>query len=440
MCGGASAPAHPPIMTRYLTLTLAMLALIAGLYITDGALTDDPPVALRTIEADPVELDRLIGVYHGHVASDQPGSFFSATLGHLLLQRASAANDLDDYQQAAVHLEAAYDASGDDAAGLALARAQIALHRFDDAIVTLSATSGDIDPVEHDLASFDAHLGVGDLDRAGTSLTPLERRFPGEPVVQARRAELTYLSGDGNGAAQLASEAADIAASAGLSRREQSFYDLSAAKFLLAIGESRSALERSTAATVRTPDHPGAWLLRARAEAAGGDVAAAITSAEQSVTVAATPASLSFLADLYVAVGDVGLAEVQLSTIEAIAALDQQVLRRDVALARADHGRNLTDALSAAQAELASRPDAYSHHVLATALHATGDLAGAERHATAALGLPDPEVWFRAGVIAFDAGDRDAAERRLRHALELAPNFHPLKAPVARTLLEELQS
>lgn len=427
-------------MTRYLTLTTAVLALIAGLYITDGALSDDPTVALRSIEADPAELDRLIGVYGDHVDSDQPGTFFSATLGRLLLQRASAANDLDDYQQAAMHLETAFDASSEDAAGLALARAQIALHRFDDAIGTLSAIPADVDPVEHGLVSFDAHIGAGNLTRADASLTPLEGRFPGEPVVQVRRAELTYLSGDGDGAAQLASEAAEIAGSAGLSSREQSFYDLTAAKFLLAIGESRSALERSTAATDRTPDHPEAWLLRARAEAARSDLAGAITSAEQSVTLAATPASLSFLADLYVAVGDVELAEVQLATIEAIAALDQEVFRRDVALVRAAHGRSVTEALAAAQAELAARPDAYSHHVLATALHAASDLAAAEHHATAALALPDPEVWFRAGIIAFDAGDRDAAARRLRHALELAPNFHPLKAHVARSLLEELQS
>lgn len=427
-------------MTRTLTLVAAVLTLVGGLYLTNSILSDGPSVTLRSADADPAELERLITVYEAHVDSGRPGPFFPATLGRLLLQRASLTNDLLDYERAATHLETAFEVSSEPATGLDLARAEIALHQFGAAVDTVTSADAPGETPGYALVSFDAHIGIGDLPAAERSLAGLMPAFADEPTVLVRRAELEFARGDAQGAAALATEAARIAGAADLSDRELSFYDLAAARYLLMIGESGKALELASDATDRTPRHPGAWLLRARAAAARSQNSAAIEAAERSVSLAATPASLSFLADLYTAAGDRAAAQLQLDTIEAIAELQQDVFRRDVALARAEHGRSLQAALEAASVELRERPDAYSHHVMATALHATGDLDAAGRHAELALSLPDPDVWFRAGIIAADAGDSTTATSRLRRALEMAPDFHPLRADFARALLEELES
>jgi hypothetical protein len=55
-----------------------------------------------------------------------------------------------------------------------------------------------------------------------------------------------------------------------------------------------------------------------------------------------------------------------------------------------------------------------------------------------ATGWRDPEMLFRAGVVAKRAGAEGRARRLLETALEASPRFHGVDAPAARSILARL--
>ena len=85
-------------------------------------------------------------------------------------------------------------------------------------------------------------------------------------------------------------------------------------------------------------------------------------------------------------------------------------------------------------------PSVTSADAFAWALSAAGRERASLRLSRRALatGWRDPEMLFRAGVVAKRAGADRRAERLLRSALEASPRFHGVDAPVARSILARL--
>lgn len=420
-------------MRRILTLALTLAVTVGGLYAANAALDPEPPVRFRTATADPTELDRLIGVFAARVDAEPSSWLNRARLGSLYLERASIGYDLDDYDRALVHLETAAAVDHTPALAIDLARTRLALHDFSGALSELDTIT--TDSIARRSASFDALLGLGRITDAANELAPLERLYPHEPAISIRRAELALHSGMPDRAIDASEEALDRAESARLPAADLVFYRSAAARFHLLFGDPERARGLAEDALDLAPNDPAALLLSARATAATGDLGTAIIQARHAVSVSPDPAALGFLADVLAASGDVAGAEAQLDTVEAIAALDQTVLRRQTAQVLADHGRALGIALQMAEAELAERDDPYAHHLMATVLHAMGRSAAAEPHATRAITVADPIVWYRAGLIAYENDDADLARSRLLTALELQPKFHPIWADHATELM-----
>ena len=78
----------------------------------------------------------------------------------------------------------------------------------------------------------------------------------------------------------------------------------------------------------------------------------------------------------------------------------------------------------------------------ASALSAAGRERASLRLSRRALatGWSDPEILFRAGIVAKRAGAVQRAERLLRSALEASPRFHGVDAPVARSIVARLSN
>jgi tetratricopeptide (TPR) repeat protein len=112
---------------------------------------------------------------------------------------------------------------------------------------------------------------------------------------------------------------------------------------------------------------------------------------------------------------------------------------RHLALFYTDVERRPEDAVSWARKDLELRQDAAAWSVLAWALLAKGDIAGArEANAKAtAFGTEDAPMWFRAGTIEKAAGRRDAARAAFARALAINPKFD--RNQEARKLLSSLE-
>jgi tetratricopeptide (TPR) repeat protein len=85
-------------------------------------------------------------------------------------------------------------------------------------------------------------------------------------------------------------------------------------------------------------------------------------------------------------------------------------------------------------------PSVTSADAYASALSAAGRERASLRLSRRALatGWRDPEMLFRAGIVAKRAGAVQRAERLLRSALEASPRFHGVDAPVARSIVARL--
>lgn len=424
-------------MRRFLALTLTIAVTVGGLYAANAALSTEPPVRFRTATVNPTELDRLIGVFTTRVDAEPDSYLSNATLGELYLERARSTTDLDDYDRAVRYLQVAAESAPAEVA-VNLARAHLATHDFSTALDTVD------DSTEPSVAvltvTFDALIGLGQFDEAGEVLAELQRMHPTEPVILIRRAELSLLTGDGDGAVDTAERALKTADRARLSPTDLVFYQTAAARYHLLAGDPGRANDLSRSALELDPTNASAMIIHSRAQAADGDLGAARDWAERSVQASPEPESLSFLAHLLFALGEDAEANRQLDTIEAIASLDQPALRRSTALALAEHGRDLPTAFEMARIELAERDDPYAHHLMATVLHAMGRPTEAESHARVAIAVADPSVWYRAGLIAADNGDAATATDRLAAALEFTDDFHPRWASHASQLLEEFAS
>ncbi len=423
-------------MRRLIFLTIATALTLSGLYVANASFTPDPVVRFRIANPDPVEVDRLIGVFAGRVERDPDSTLYRSILGRLYLDRAGLTSDLADYDQAIDLLSSAGELTPELA--VPLARALLAVHSFDEALATIEAAPAD--SIATLTVTADALLGLGSFADAELVMSRLERMHPSEPAILIRRAELALLTGDGARAVEAGDEALRNVEAARLPVADRVFYLSAAARHHLLAGSARQALELADEAVRLDASNGIAHLLLSRAQAATGDLGRALASAERAASLIPDPTTLGFLADINLALGDNETSSRHLDTIEAIAQLDQPALRRSTALALAEHGRALQLALAMAETELTERDDPYAHHLMATVLHALGRNAEAETHAALAISIADPSVWFRAGLIALENGQVGLGVKRLDTALDLSPNFHPVHAETARQVVEELGS
>jgi tetratricopeptide (TPR) repeat protein len=111
-----------------------------------------------------------------------------------------------------------------------------------------------------------------------------------------------------------------------------------------------------------------------------------------------------------------------------------------LALFWADHDVRLDEALTVAERERRGRNDIYTCDALAWSFYKNGKLADAKTAIDEALrlGTLDPRLQYHAGMIANALGDRAAATKYLRTALEINPDFDVLQSDIARQTLKQI--
>ncbi|MFJ4752292.1 tetratricopeptide repeat protein [Streptomyces albogriseolus] len=402
------------------------------------------PGVSRAVSADVLvrgDLDTAIRSLQTHVRQ-QPRDFGAwAALGFAQVERVRTDGDPSRYTRAERALARSLALRpGNDQALAGQAALAAARHDFAAALDHADRALERNPYSERALCSrIDALVELGRYAEAAKAATVADRRRPGVPVF-TRYAYVRELRGDVRTARRVLHRALDSAAGPA----DVAYVATALGNLERGQGRYDTALHHYARALAADDAYLPALEGRARAQAADGDRAGAITTLEQVVARSPLPGPLVALGELYEDRGDRAKAREQYALVDAWTALARAGgvdVDLDTALAAADHG-DTAEALRAARAAWDRRRTVHTADALAWALHRAGRSAEAlpyARRATAT-GYRDAAFLHHRGMIEKAAGQDRAARASLTAALRLNPGFSPLGARAARAALEGLEA
>jgi tetratricopeptide (TPR) repeat protein len=403
-------------------------------------------------------LDASISALQSHLKA-QPKDFTGwATLGVAYIEQARTKGDPSRYPQAQRALERSLKLSPDNDPALA-GRAALAAarHDFPDALRYAEEALDQNAYNERALSTrIDALVELGRYEEASKAADQADARRPGIPVF-TRYAYVRELRGDVPTARRVLERALASATAPG----DIAYVATALGQLAWREGEYETALKHYERALRADGAYLPALEGRARAQAANGDRAAAISGMEDIVARYPLPGPLVALGELYEAragesdeageeageqdkagMDDKAKARDQYALVNAWTALARANgvnADLDTALAAADHG-DREAALRAARAEWNRRHTVHTADALAWALHVNGRDSEAlpyARRATAT-GYRDATFLYHRGMIEDATGHKKEARDSLASALKLNQGFSPVGARTAEKTLTAL--
>ena len=255
-----------------------------------------------------------------------------------------------------------------------------------------------------------------------------------------RAAYYRFVAGDAKGAVDIMKRAID---SGSRSPENIAWCLVDLGHMNLKTGRGAEAAEAFQAALKLFPGYHPAFAGMGKLNAQAGKTVEAIDYYLKAQAAVPLPDYSAALEDLYEAAGKPEEARRQAARLAVIERMDQAAgftPNRNLALAYADHGRNLDRALAMIREEMKTRRDIYEHDALAWVLYQSRQYAEARQASDKALelGTPEPAFYYHAGLISAALGDSAGARKHLEHALSLNPNFDPRQAALARAALKEV--
>jgi len=442
-------------MKRYLpVLALATAAVIglsySGWSTTAGAQPSVPHPSTAALEQSSTvgrkELARLIDAFERQV-KEQPTATGFNFLAQMYLQRGRLTGDVATYAQAKTALEQAVLLAPNDLSSRAMLASVLATtHDFAGAARDAAAlVSQDPNDVGAAAVLGDAQLELGDYADAAQTYGKLYADATDSAAVIVRQARLAFLDGGVDRAKRLADEAKDKAMASAFGDAGLAFYTTFQAQLAHDSGHYDRAADLYAQALREAPGYYIALSGLARERAAQGRIDEAISTYEQAVAVVPQPDALAALGDLYRLRGDTVKAKTEYDTVGVIAtlaAINQQVYNRALAVYDADHDVNIDEAVRLTESELTVRKDVYGYDAYAWALYKAGRYGDASVAATKALSqhTPDAKLLYHAGMIDKALGNTAVARDELSRALKISPRFDPIQAPIAHAALAELDA
>jgi tetratricopeptide (TPR) repeat protein len=427
-------------------LALALLLLGVRLY---GSSTEPEPGPLQ--HADPYETTNGIIAFWEQRVRDNPGDFVAYNnLADGYLRRARETGDVSDYGRAEASVHASLEELSAEHNYTALAL-QASLHNVKHEFEAARRVAQRALAIRPDDSSAhavlgDARLALGQYDEAFATYRQLVERAPGLASF-SRMAHIYELRGELDDADAAWQNALNT--DGGRHPENTAWARVQYGHFLFTQGKLDEAARQYEAALEALPGYVHATAGQARVAASKKRYDVAI---DLYTTVVERYPVLEYvvaLGDGYRAAGREGDAQRQ---YDLVAVIDQLYKANgintdtEVALFLADHpsaeGR-LEDGLDQAQAAYAARPASIAAaDALAWALHRTGRDGEALVYSRKAvrLGTKDPLLLFHAGMINYQAGNRDDARDYLSRAVEANPRFSVLYAAEAASVLAELNA
>lgn len=322
------------------------------------------------------------------------------------------------------------------------AKLQLTFHKFGEALETAKRAQA-LRPQDHDVygALTDAHVELGNYEEAIKAAQRMVDLRP-DTAAYSRVSYLRALHGDTEGAI----EAMTVAAKAADPRDPESvaWCRVQLGDELMNAGKLKEAEQQFDTALSVFPDYYLALAAKGRARTAAGDTQSAIdfyTRAQQRVPL---PETAIALGDLYKQAGRMDEAQKQYALVEFIerTGAASGTYSRQLALFYADHDTKLDEALAIARNERHLRADIYTSDALAWCLFKKEQLDEAKTAMDEALRLKtrDPRLFYHAGMIADARGERQAAMKYLKLALEINPAFDVIQAETAKRTLDKVEA
>ncbi len=322
------------------------------------------------------------------------------------------------------------------------AKLLLTYHRFGEAL-ELARRAQALRPHDHDNygALTDALVELGDYPAAIEAAQKMVDLRP-DSASYARVSYLRSLHGDGAGAI----EAMRVAVKAANPNDPEgaAWCRVHLGDELMNAGKHREADQEYDSALYLFPEYPLALAAKARARVAAGDLQPAISFYERAQNRVPMPDTAVALGDLYARVGRADDAKRQYELVEFIerGSAASGTYSRQLAMFWADHNEKLDEALAIAQKERSTREDIYTCDALAWILFKNNRLEEAKKSMTEALrlGTRDARLYYHAGMIYNELGERQNATRYLNLALATNPTFDVLQAELAKKSLDALKS
>jgi tetratricopeptide (TPR) repeat protein len=285
----------------------------------------------------------------------------------------------------------------------------------------------------------DALIETGDYEGAAEAYQQMVSIRP-DLSSYNRAAWYHFLAGDMPGAIEIMKRAIQ---SGSASAENTAWCVVELGHLYMKSGQIAEAEQAYSAAIKVFPGYHPAYAGLGRAQAARGDVTAAIASFERAQASTPLPDYAAALYDLYLASGHTKKAADQMDLVDVIDNLGQaakEKANRNLAIIYADHDHRVDRALELATAELDVRRDIYTYDALSWALYKNKKFAEAAKAITEAMKLstPEPSFYYHAGMIASALGKKQEAAEYLKKALALSPHFDPRQAPAAEKALKEV--
>jgi tetratricopeptide (TPR) repeat protein len=420
-------------------LGVVLIALAAFNHLVSVTQTKTTPVSSPAQSWAPTDL--LLGQLQQRLRDYPADPETYVRLGGAYLQKVRETGDPSYYARGEKALLKALELDSDNAQAMTLLGAlALGRHEFQEA-VEWAERSLEISPA---YASAYGVLGDGQLElgQYEAAFASLQRMVDLKPNLDsyARVSYVRELTGDVEGAI----EAMHLAVANGPPGTEGTAWArVQLGDLYFNSGRTDEAAEQYQAALTEFNGYYLALASLGKARAAQGDYGEAIDLLEQAVAVIPQPATLATLGDLYSLTGQPDKAQLQYDTVEIIAqlaAVNQQVYNRELALFYADHDLKLDSALELSEKELEVRRDIYGYDALAWSLfknNRPGEAVGLINQAMR-LGTQDASIFFHAGMIYHKLGDLPKARFYLDKALDLNPHFSLLHSDRARSLLQEI--
>ena len=322
-----------------------------------GSETQSPQATNQRIES----LQGRLGLY--------PNDYESYTkLGAAYLQKARETGDPTYLAQGEEALLLSLELNADSPKGMTLLGAlDLSRHRFQDALrwAQDSLDANAVNPAAYGVKG-DAQSELGDYEGAFQSYQAMAGLKPNLESY-ARVSHARRLAGNVEGAV----EAMQLAVADGPPKTESlAWARVPLGDLYFNSGRADEAAPYYQAALQDFDNYYLALARLGRVRAAQGRSGEAIELYQQAVTIIPQPALLTELGDLYAEIGEPEQAQRQYDTVEFIAtlaAINQQVYNRELALFYANHDLKLDYALELASAELEFRKDIYGYDALAWA-------------------------------------------------------------------------
>lgn len=422
--GGSLAHAQQDVVTSGITT-------VGGITFKDGV--EAPRIATERAPYDPTIIDSTVAGHERRVAQ-QPNDFFRLReLAGAYLTRQRERGDIADAVRAeeAARKSLALNPSRTNAsAGIRLAQAMLAQHRFPEALAMAEAAAK-ADPKAERLV-IDVQLELGDYDAATQAMQRVTAETDDMNLL-ALRARFAEIQGKPDQSLALMREAAQLADyRPDMPAEVVAWYHTMVGHHLIDAGHLDEGVKSCEKALTIFPNDYRALTGLAEAAAWRSDHAAALKWALAAIKLSAqNPEAIRLAGEAYAGMGKKAEADQQFQALRTLAGSFPRIYDRHWIVFRLDTDQDLDAALALARQDLTLRHDVGAHDTLAYACLKKGLLDEADREMTLAMaqGTQDANMVHHAALIATARGAKAQAATLLDRVRALNPYL--LKSPTA---------